>query len=382
MRVSRSLVAAALALGAFAAAGCGSSDKEEIRAVVKELQRAGSSKAHGTRVCAVLTARAQAQMTTFLGGFTGGEGCAEVLGKAQPDPDVVTSGDVAKATVTVRGDRALMHFAGADDEPIGLARVDGEWRIDNILNPTLAEEPPRRVDPRLSKGTAEQQVLATYRAAGAAIAARDTERACALFSHGAEAQVVVARLFANLAGGRPQSGKPDFSCPAALKAVLRLGGSGGAFTGAVPTAAQLATAKVAVHGQTATVTITGRDAGHFIHEEGRWLVAPDPETVSLEDAPTAATLERCWRRAGTTIARSADDLRFARADAVRGITVAPGRTSVKGDDWRIFYAHAAGDEDPGIGRVLARPSFFPVVVYVRDASRHADVVARARDCGH
>ena len=381
MRVSGYVVAAVLALGAFA--GCGSSDEEEIRAVVKELQRSGSDKADGARVCALLTPRARAQLTTFLSGFAGGGSCAAVLAKAQREPGEVTSGDVAKADVTVRNDRALIRFPGEGDDPIGLARVDGEWRIDNIeqFYGEVLGLTPRRIDPRLSRGTAEQQVLATYRAAGAAIAARDTERACALFSQAAQAQVAVARVFAGLAEGEQQSKKPDLSCPAALRAVLRVGGSRGAFTGAVPTAAQLATAEVTVRGRTAQVAITGRDAGHFVREQGHWLVAPDPETVSLEDAPSAASLERCWRRAGAAVARAASDLRFARADEVRGITVAPGRTSVKGDDWRIFYAHAAGDEDPGIGRALARPSFFPVVAYVRDAPRHLDVVARARDCG-
>lgn len=381
MRRRRIPLTAALALGVLAATGCGGgSAEDEIRAVVGELQRTSARSSDAPRACALLTPRAQAQLTAFLSSFSGGGSCADVLGRSQENDDALTNGKVGSANVKIRGDRAVLRFSGNDGNELGLARVGGEWRVDNIVNPSL-EEPVRRVDARLQRGSDEEQVLATYKAVSAAVAARDNERACALFSYGAEAQLVIARLFASFADSRAQPKRPDLSCASSLAAIQRVQGSASAFAAAAPTAQQLASAAATVEGRRATVRIQGGDAGHFVHEQGRWLVAPSPEPLSTEPAPTAAALKRCWRRAGATIARAASDLRFASPGDVRGTTVAPGRTSVKGGDWRIFYAHVAGDADPGIAAVLRRPAAVPAVAYVKDARRHAGVVAAARACG-
>ena len=92
-------------------------------------------------------------------------------------------------------------------------------------------------------------------------------------------------------------------------------------------------------------------------------------------------MERCWRRAGASIASSAGDLRFAVGSTARNIAIKPGQISVKGKRWRIFYTLPSDGEDPGLATVLAKPSTVSAVAYVQDAPAHAGVVEKARACG-
>lgn len=274
------LALAVLAAGCGGGAGAGAGDEErEIRAVVGELQRASATKARAPRACALLTARAKAQLTAFVGAFGGGDSCEEIVGGSDGDTSGLKLGDVKRARVSVRGDLAVVRFRGRSDA-IGLARVGGEWRIDNIVDPSLTPAPPRRIDPRLGRGSDEQQVLATYKAAADAAAAGDHARTCALFGYGAEAQLVIAQLLASLAGDKAPRQPTGHSCEASLAAIERVKGSAAALQGERPTASQLAAAVVTVKGDRATVRIPGQDTGHFVHEEGHWLVAPDPEGIS------------------------------------------------------------------------------------------------------
>jgi hypothetical protein len=100
----------------------------------------------------------------------------------------------------------------------------------------------------------------------------------------------------------------------------------------------------------------GDDLHLAVRQEGHWLVGPDPEGLASDEPPTAAKpdLERCWRRAGASIATTARDLRFAVGDRVRAVSVYDGHISIKGADWRIFYTEPRGSEAPGLERVLQR----------------------------
>ena len=121
----------------------------------------------------------------------------------------------------------------------------------------------------------------------------------------------------------------------------------------------------------------------MIRQDGHWLVGPESEGITFEeaDAPSPASLERCWRRAGARLATSAADLRFAVGGAAKAIAIKPGRVSVKGQGWRVFYTLPADGEDPGLKTVLAKPGSVRAVAYVKDAAAHPRTVARARACG-
>ena len=151
----------------------------------------------------------------------------------------------------------------------------------------------------------------------------------------------------------------------------------------MPSAAELAAARIAIRGARATIRVKGDEPGEFIREEGRWLVAADESEgfTTEQDAPSAKSLERCWRQAGAEIASDADDLRFAVGSTARNVKISAGRVSVKGKDWRVFYTLPTDGEDPGLATVLAKPSTVRAVAYVENAPSHAGIVAAARACG-
>ena len=66
---------------------------------------------------------------------------------------------------------------------------------------------------------------------------------------------------------------------------------------------------------------------------------------------------------------------------VKAIAIKPGRVSVKGDGWRLFYTLPANGEDPGVKAILAKPSRVRAVAYIEDAAANPRVVAKARACG-
>ena len=383
MTITRtSLLAATTLVLALGAGACGTSDEDEIRATATEWIKL-SGKKDAKRACELMTPRAQVQVTGFLGSFGGGGSCVKVLASSESNDDQLSARDVEKAKVAIRDDLALLTAPGSDAQQIGLRKVDGDWRLDNIINPTLTDR-PRRIDPRLSKGTDEQQLRATHKAVGEAFADKDYKRGCELFSYGAEAQLIVGRLFASFGDTEEPKTRPDLSCAASLRALSKLGDGDDddlGFSGEVPSAGRLAAADVSIRGTRATVRVAGEEPVEYLREEGHWLVAPDTGSITTEKAPSAASLERCWRRAGAVIASSARELRFAVGDTARHIAISPGRVSVKAKDWRIFYTLPADGEDPGLGTVLAKPSTVRTVAYVKDAPAHAGIVARARACG-
>jgi hypothetical protein len=355
------LLAAALAAAALSVAGCGGPDQADIRAVVKEFERLGDD---ATRKCELLTPRAKAQAAAL----TGESACAKALRGFKRSEDPPSPAAIDKAPLQVDGDRAVLTLDGL---PTGLRNVGGEWQIDNLVNGTLED---RRTIPRpLARGSDEQQVRATLKAWLAAYAKQDFERACDLFGTGAEAQFVVAWTLGS-------SGN-DRSCVGVHRQIAR-SGDGEVSVDDAPEAAAVDAAKVSIRGARATVKVAGHRPRHFVREDGHWLVGPDPEAFGeSEPTPSAAELERCWRRAGARIASTRADLRFASFDTVTSVSDKPGLVSVKGDDWRIFYTVPEDGEDPGIDAILADPSRASAVAYVKDASDHPRVVARARSCG-
>ena len=373
---------AALTL-ALVASACGASDEDQIRANVSEWFKL-DRKQDAKRACELMTPRAEAQLTGLAGSFSGDAGgdCEKVLGSTEQDDDQPSPGDVRRGRLAIRDERAVLSLPGDDPQPMGLRKVDGEWRIDNMINPSL-DERPRRFDERLAKGSDEQQLRATSKAVSAAFADEDYERVCELFSYGAEAQLLIGRLFASI-GETESDDTPDLSCAASFRAIAKLAEAGDedfGFAGGLPSAAEIAAARVTVDGDRATVKVAGEDPEEFVREEGHWLVAADSAGITTEEAPSPPSLERCWRQAGARIAASARDLRFAVGGHARHIAVSPGRVSVKGPDWRVFYTLPADGEDPGLAKVLAKPSTVRAVAYVEDAPAHARVVAKARDCG-
>jgi len=369
-----------LALGAGA---CGGSDEDAVRAAAKQWTELDASK-DPERACKLLTPRAKGLVVGALGSFIGADTCVGVMRKSESDESDLSARDIDKAKIAIRDDLAVLTAGRGDDvQRIGLKKVDGDWKLDNPFNPSLDEQ-PRRVDPRLSKGTDEQQLRATYGALGRAFAAKDYERACALFSYAVEGQLAFGRAFASLADTEPQDKSPDLSCAGTLRALAKLGDGDGdlAFPSSAPSAGELAAAKVTIRGDRATVSVPGEEAGRFVREEGQWRVAAEKsEGFTTEATPSAASLERCWRQAGAAIATSARELRFAVGDTASNVAISPGRVSVKATDWRIFYTLPSGGEDPGLATVLAKPSSVRAVAYVRDAPAHAGIVAKARACG-
>lgn len=372
-----SLAGAVLAL-ALGAGACGGSDEEDVRATLKEWVDLDQKK-DPERTCELMTPRAQAQLVGMLGSFAKADSCREVMRKSDPDEDQYSAGEVKKSKIAIRGDLAVVSVAGDEEQRIGMRKVDGEWRLDNMINPSLKKR-SRRIDPRLSKGGDEQQLRATYMEVSEAFAAKDYERGCRLFSYGAEAQVLFGSMFvAALSDEKSDDKMPDLSCAASIRALSKLGEADDAmgFASKVPSAAELARADIAIRGERATVSIPGEEPGRFVREEGHWLVAADP----VEKPPTPSELERCWRSAGAAIASDKGDLRFAEFSESEGVSSNEARVSVKGGDWRIFYAMPSDGEDPGLPPVLADPSVVPVVAYVKNAPAHVDVVTKARACG-
>ena len=197
-----SLTTALIAAAALGLAACGASDEEEIRAVVNEFQRSDHKDAEHD--CGLLTPRAEAQLTAFVGGGA----CEKALGMVEQDEDGPSKAEIDKAALRIRGDRAVLTL---EEAPIGLRKVDGDWQIDNVFTGSL-DERPRRLAPQLSEGSDDRQVRATLKALSAAYAKGDFERACDLFSYGAEAQLYLSLAFASFAdtgagaeepGGRP-----------------------------------------------------------------------------------------------------------------------------------------------------------------------------------
>ena len=276
----------ALALGACGGGSGGSagSDPDDARATAKEWVALNPNR-DAKRACDLMTARAQSQFTGLLASFTGGDGCVEALSRTEPNEDRPTARDIERARLRIRGDRALLSIGGANGQPLGMRKVDGDWRVDDIINPTLTER-PRRIDAQLTQGSDEQQLRATYKAVSEAFAAQDYERGCELFGYGAEAQLMVGRLFASLADSEVAVKLTDASCAASYRALAKLAAKQGEdfdFATRVPSAAKLAAAKVSIDDERATVTVAGEDRQDFVHEEGYWLVAPDPEGISTGD---------------------------------------------------------------------------------------------------
>ena len=367
------LKAVVLAGATLAIAGCGTSDEEEIRGVVTEFMRLGPKDA--ARECELLTPRAVAQLTAFVGG----EDCEKALRKVEQSDERPTPAEVDKATLKIRADRAVLSLDGM---PMGLRKVDGDWRVDNMFNGTLDEE-PRQFPAALSRGSDEQQVRATVKALGAAYRKRDFQRACDLFSYGAEAQLFIGLAFASFADTEANDKPPaDPSCEWVHRKLERLVGDKGAFADELPSAARIDAARVSIRGDRATLHLPGDDAAALIRQDGHWLVGADAVGMSFEqEKPSPASLERCWKRSGAQIATSARDLRFAVRGTAKAIAIKSGLVSVKGDGWRVFYSLPSDGEDPGLGTVLAKPSTVGAVAYISDAAAHPRVVARARACG-
>lgn len=377
--ILRCLSAATLLAGAaLSVGGCGASDEEEIRAVTKEFMRLGAKDAD--RACELITARAQAQLTVFVGN---GE-CEEVLKEVEQSDEQAKPSEVDKAALKIRDDRAVLRI---DKQSLGLRKVDGKWRVDNLFNGKLVEE-PRHFPAALSRGPDEQQVRASMKALGAAYRKRDYERACDLLSYGAEAQLFVGLAFASFAdtdaGDEPPA---DISCEWVHRKLERILGEKAAFGDEAPSAAQIDAAKVSVRDDHATVRLAADDSRRMIRQDGHWLVDAEAEGITIDDeAPSPASLKSCWKRSGAQIASSGRDLRFAIHGTTKAVAIKPGLVSVKGESaegvkWRVFYALPADGVDPGLSGVLRQPRTVPAVAYVKDAAAHPRVIVKARACG-
>ena len=366
-----------LAAAALSAGGCGASDEEEIRAVTKEFMRLDAKDAD--RACELITARAQAQLTVFAGD---GE-CEKALRKVEQDEgEQPKPREIDKAPLKVRDDRAVLTI---DDQRLGLRKVDGTWRVDNLFNGMLVE-PPRRLPAALSHGSDEQQVRASITAFGDAYRKRDYERACDLLSYGAEAQLFVGLAFASFADTEGSEAPPaDASCPWVHRKLERIIGKKAAFADEVPSAARIDAAEVSIRGDRATVSLPGDDE-RLIRQDGHWLMAGEEKGITFEDdVPSPASLQRCWKRSGANIAAGGKDLRFAIHGTAKAIAIKPGLVSVKGESadgvgWRVFYTLPADGEDPGLG-VFRKPRTVRAVAYVRDAAAHPRVIEKMRACG-
>ena len=211
------------------------------------------------------------------------------------------------------------------------------------------------------------------KALSAAYRKRDYERACDLLSYGAEAQLFVGLAFASFADTEASKPPADASCAWVHRKLERIIGTKGGFADEAPSVARIDAAKVSIRGDRATVGLPGDD-WHLIRQDGHWLMAGDPEGVTFDDdAPSPATLERCWKRAGANIASSGRDLRFAIDGTAKAIAIKPGLVSVKGESadgvgWRVFYTLPADGEDPGLG-VLKKPGTVRAVAYSQTPRR-------------
>ena len=367
-----------LAVAALSLGGCGTSDEEQIRGVAREFVRLDAAKDAG-RLCELITPRAQAQLTAFVGN---GE-CVKTLKKVEQSDEQPKPRKIDKAALKVRDDRAVLTI---DEQRIGLRKVDGKWRVDNLFNARLVEK-PRQLPAALSRGSDEQQVRATMKALGAAYRKRDYQRACDLLSYGAEAQLIVSLLFASFADTQAGDKPPtDASCAWVHHRLERIIGEKGAFADETPSVAQVDAAEVSIGGDHATVRVAGGVSQRMMRQDGHWLIDADEEGITVEDdAPSAASLKRCWKRSGAQIASSDRDLRFAIHGTAKAVKIKPGFVSVKGESaegvaWRVFYTLPADGVDPGLG-VLRKPRTVRAVAFVRDAAAHPRVVAKVRACG-
>ena len=105
--------------------------------------------------------------------------------------------------------------------------------------------------------------------------------------------------------------------------------------------------------------------------------------VALRGAPApSGEYVPCLLLAGAELARSADDLAFAKAGAGEAASSGSksGVVKVRGDDWRIFYVLSEGQLDPGPAAVVANPAKVVFVAYVDDASANRKEVAAATRC--
>lgn len=364
------VVVAGCALG-----GCGGSDEDDIRDVSRAFFAALRVK-DGPRACALMTMRASVQLRAQLATFQDAAGsCENVIRNTGPDPSR-TPATVGKARVAVRGDRAVLRFGG-DSDPLGLRRVGGSWRVDNILNPRI-DEPPRPRDQTLRVGSDATQINATTHALSRAVSKRDYRRICDLISPGFEATLLVPTIFGRLLT-HPDEEPSDVSCAEMFReieqAAKRRGMTRG-FDRLLSTLGRVdGSPKLSIVGANATIR-SGTVKRSLVKLDGQWLLDLDPAAPAMP-----AWLTRCWRRAGARIAVDANDLRFAAADKVRDSTRAHGRVSAKADDWRIFYALVPDGADPGLARVVFDPTVVPVVAYIRHASARRKIVERARRCG-
>lgn len=374
-RTSAVVVAAALALAASVLSACGTSDEQQVRDAVSEFMRSLDDKKQSERTCELMTARAEAQLTTFLRGVAGGSSCASVLARTDEDDDAaearLTQRAIDGATVRIRDDLAIL--SPRRDEPIGLQRIDGDWRIDNIFNPRLQRS--ERGDPKLAVGSDERQIRATLAAIDEAVARKDYKRACRFLSDAGEAQLLLGAAIASAFSDADDADPRKATCATALRTVHSLEDDDDS-VGELPSRAQLRSAKISLDGSTAIVDFGRNGRTAMIHTDGHWLVDAD-----YGKSFTPAQYARCWRNAGATIAASARELRFADENSARHYAADSGRMSIKGGDWRIFYTLPESGDDPGLSKVLADPGVVGAVAYVKDASAHTDVVLAARDCG-
>ena len=354
---------------ALVAGGCGASDEERVRESVGDLNRALDEK-DGERACGLLSPYAEAQYTAILGLFGGERRCAKLVADLERDADDrVSKGELERAKVRIRGDLALVSGKGMD--AIGLRRIDGEWQVDNILNPSLRAR--THGDPRLSRGTDVQQIRATVRTVSRAFAEEDYGRVCGLLSPGAEAQMLMAAAFASLGQATAETAP---SCAQAWRAVSAASDEAGVLGSRVPSDDEIAAAPITIRGNRATVKPAGTPPQELVRFDGRWLIG-----ASADERPKPVDLKRCWRAAGAVIAAGARDLRFAEGTRVRSIAIGGARVSIKGDDWRIFYVLPDDGDDPGLSAILEDPGAVAAVAYVKEASKHAAIVRRARACG-
>ena len=365
---------AAIGMAALAIAGCGASDEEQIRAVAKEFLRLDVQE-NAERVCELMTPRAEAQSTAIVGG---GE-CVRALRKTESSDDPPPSpAAVDKASLKLRDDRAVLVLEGRG---MGLRKVDGDWRLDNMFNPSL-DERPRRLDPRLATGSDEQQVRATLKALSAAYAKRDYQRACDLYGWGAEVMLFMGLAFASIMDTAASDKAPDdLSCVWVHREVSRIAGDDDLFAGNAIPATRIDAAKVSIRGDRATVPIAGEDTQRLIRQEGHWLMDVEAPLFEEAESPSPRSVEQCLRRSGAAIASGARDLRWATRRTAKAIAVRSGLVSVKGEGWRVFYTLPRGGDDPGLGAILANPGIVGTVAYVEDAAAQPGVVNRARSCG-
>jgi len=152
-RVRSALVLALACVAALPA--CGTSEEDEVRAVVDEFRRAVQAE-DGERACRLLTADAKRQLE---------DDCAERVTSVDP-------GDKASdGALTLREDRAsLATRSGGRTRGIAFIKTDGSWRIEHLpLSTTIVEEPAARA----------AFYERCWRAAGAKIATRAADLAFA-----------------------------------------------------------------------------------------------------------------------------------------------------------------------------------------------------------